>query len=177
MFDVPSDAHIASHQLLLRAGMMRKHTTGIYSLLPYGQRVLEKLIRVIDEEMGAIGGQKVTLPLLNARDLWERTGRWHTTGPELMRLQDRHGDEYCLAPTHEEVVTALVAAEVRSYRQLPQALYQVGTKFRDERRPRFGLMRAREFIMKVGEAARAADWRQQRRALQAASSKELGRPY
>ena len=148
LFDVPAEAHLASHQLLLRAGKMRRHATGIYDLLPLGLRVMEKVTRVVDEEMLRVDGQKLALPLLNARDLWDRTGRWVGTGPELMRLKDRKGEDYCLAPTHEEVVTALVAAEVTSYRQLPQALYQIGTKFRDEVRPRFGLMRSREFVMK-----------------------------
>jgi len=142
------EAAIPSHQLLLRAGYMRKSSNGMFMLLPLAIRVMEKLVRIIDKGMAHAGAQKLSMPFLLSQELWEKTGRWATAGGELMRLHDRHGKGYCLGPTHEEIFTELVAREVSSHKQLPLTLYQIGTKFRDEIRPRFGLLRAREFVMK-----------------------------
>ncbi len=144
----PGEAEIISHQLMLRAGMIRKVAAGIYSYLPLGLRVIRKVEQIIREEMNRIGGQEVLLPVLSPAELWKETERWDFYGKELVRCQDRHDRDFCLGPTHEEVVTDLFRREVRSYRQLPITLYQIQTKFRDEIRPRFGLMRGREFIMK-----------------------------
>jgi prolyl-tRNA synthetase len=146
--EIPADAEVVSHQLMLRAGMIRKLAAGIYSYLPLAQRVFHKLKGIIRDEMNRIGGQEVTLPGVQPSELWEESGRWHHYGKELLRLKDRSEREFCLGPTHEEVVTDLVRREVRSYRHLPLILYQIQTKFRDEIRPRFGVMRAREFVMK-----------------------------
>lgn len=146
--EVPTDAAIASHQLLLRAGMMRKSATGMYSFLPLGWRVIKKIENIVREEMDASGAQEIMMPILQPAELWHESGRWDDYGPELMRMEDRHGLGMCLGPTHEEIITALVRNELRSYKQLPVNLYQIQDKFRDERRPRFGLMRSREFIMK-----------------------------
>ncbi len=146
--DDPSDAETISHKLMLRAGLIRKVAAGVYSLLPLGVRVLSRIEKIIREEMTNAGAQEVLLPALQPSELWEETGRWQKYGKELMRLQDRHNRDFCLGPTHEEVVTDLVRNEVRSYKQLPLNLFQIQTKFRDEIRPRFGLMRGREFIMK-----------------------------
>jgi prolyl-tRNA synthetase len=144
----PAEAELASHRLLLRAGMIRKTAAGIYSFLPLGLRVLSKIERIVREEMDAIGCQELLLPIVQPAELWEESGRWDVYGPELARLKDRHDRDFCLGPTHEEIITALVRADVRSYRELPFSLYQVNMKFRDEVRPRFGLLRGREFIMK-----------------------------
>ncbi len=144
----PADADIASHRLLLRAGMIRKSAAGVYSFLPLGWRALHKVEQIVREEMDAIGSQEILMPAVQPAELWEESGRWGLYGPELMRLKDRHDREFCLGPTHEELITALVRNEVRSYRELPLSLYQIQTKFRDEVRPRFGLLRGREFIMK-----------------------------
>ena len=144
----PGEAEIVSHRLMLRAGMIRKVAAGIYSYLPLGLRVIRKVERIIREEMNRISAQEVLLPALSPAELWEETERWDFYGKELMRLQDRHDRDFCLGPTHEEVITDLFRREVRSYRQLPVTLYQIQTKFRDEIRPRFGLMRGREFLMK-----------------------------
>lgn len=146
--EVPSDADIASHQLLLRAGMMRKSATGIYSFLPLGWRVVTKIADIVRDEMDASGAQEIMMPILQDASMWHESGRWNDYGPELMRMEDRHGRGLCLGPTHEEIITSLVRNELRSYKQLPVNLYQVQDKFRDEIRPRFGLMRSREFIMK-----------------------------
>lgn len=146
--DVPTEAEIISHQLMLRAGLIRRVAAGIYSYLPLGYRALRKVEQIIREEMVHAGGQEVLLPALQPSELWEESGRWQVMGKELMRLKDRHAREFCLGPTHEEVITDLVRHEVRSYRHLPLTLFQIQTKFRDEIRPRFGLMRGREFIMK-----------------------------
>ncbi len=145
---VPSDAEVVSHQLMLRAGMIRKLTSGVYSYLPLGLRVIKKIERIVREEMNRAGAQEVLLPGVQPGELWQESGRWQEYGKELLRFEDRHGRPYCLGPTHEEVVTDLVRGEVRSYRDLPLNLYQIQTKFRDEIRPRYGLMRGREFIMK-----------------------------
>ncbi len=148
MREKPSDADLRSHQLLLRAGYIRQNTSGVYSYLPLAKKMLTKIETVVREEMDAIGGSEVLMPSLQQAELWQETGRWFTYGPELMRLHDRHGREFALGPTHEEVITSLLRDEVKSYKKLPLTLYQIQTKFRDEKRPRFGLLRGREFIMK-----------------------------
>ncbi len=144
----PADAEIASHRLLLRAGMIRKTASGVYTFLPLGQKVLAKVESIVREEMDATGAQEMLMPALQPGELWHESGRWNDYGPELMRFRDRHDHEFCLGPTHEELITALVRNELRSYKELPLSLYQIQTKFRDEIRPRFGLLRGREFIMK-----------------------------
>ncbi len=144
----PSDADIASAKLLTRAGMIRKEAAGLYSFLPLGMRVLNKVEAIIREEMDSHGGQEILMPFVQPAELWKRSGRWPVYGKELLRVTDRHDNEFCLGPTHEEVVTDLVSNELRSYKDLPKNLYQIQLKFRDERRPRFALMRGREFIMK-----------------------------
>ncbi|MBI4051827.1 MAG: proline--tRNA ligase [Elusimicrobia bacterium] len=146
----PSDADTVSAKLMQRAGMVRKVASGIYEWLPLGLRALKNVERIVREEMNAIGGQEVWLPVVQPKELWEETGRWGQYGKELLRFKDRKESEFCLAPTAEEVITDLIRKEVKSYRQLPVFLYQFGTKFRDEIRPRFGVMRAREFYMKDG---------------------------
>ncbi len=146
--EVPTDAAIPSHQLLLRAGFMRKSATGLYTYLPLGWRVIKKIEAIIRDEMDGIGAQEMMMPILQDAQIWHESGRWNDYGPELMRMEDRHGNGLCLGPTHEELVTSLVRNELRSYKQLPTTLYQIQSKFRDEIRPRFGLMRSREFIMK-----------------------------
>ncbi len=144
----PADAEIASHRLLLRAGMIRKTASGVYTFLPLGQRVLAKVSNIVREEMNAIDSQEIMMPALQPAELWHESGRWDDYGPELMRLNDRHDHGMCLGPTHEELITALIRNELRSYKELPCSLYQIQVKFRDEIRPRFGLLRSREFIMK-----------------------------
>lgn len=144
----PADAEVISHRLMLRAGMMRRLAAGIYTLLPLGVRVLQKLERIIREEMERAGAQEVAMPCLQPAELWLESGRWEQYGKELFRIKDRHDRDYCLGPTHEEVITDIARREIRSYRQLPINLYQIQTKFRDEVRPRFGVMRGREFVMK-----------------------------
>jgi prolyl-tRNA synthetase len=144
----PAEAELASHRLLLRAGMIRKTAAGIYSYLPLGWRVIRKIEQIVREEMDAIGSQELLLPIVQPAELWHESGRWDAYGPELARLTDRAGRDFCLGPTHEEIITSLVRSEVRSYRELPLSLYQVNMKFRDEIRPRFGLLRGREFVMK-----------------------------
>ncbi|WP_424947027.1 proline--tRNA ligase [Candidatus Spongiihabitans sp.] len=146
--ETPADAEVISHQLMLRAGLIRQVAAGIYNWLPMGMRVLHKVQQIIRQEMNRAGAQEVLLPGVQPAELWRESGRWEQYGPELLRLRDRHGREFCLGPTHEEIITALVKNEVRSYRQLPLNFYQIQTKFRDEIRPRFGVMRGREFIMK-----------------------------
>ncbi len=146
--EVPAEAEVVSHRLLLRAGMVRRTAAGIYSFLPLGWRSLHKIEQIVREEMDMIGSQEVMLPIVQPAELWIESGRWEDYGPELARLTDRAGREFCLGPTHEEIITALVRDEVRSYRDLPLSLYQINMKFRDEVRPRFGLLRGREFVMK-----------------------------
>lgn len=146
--EVPADADIKSHQLLLRAGYIRQNASGIYSYLPLANRVLKKIEQIIREEMDAAGGGELLMPALQQAELWQESGRWFTYGPELMRLKDRNSREFALGATHEEVITSLVRDEVKSYKRLPLTLYQIQTKFRDEKRPRFGILRGREFIMK-----------------------------
>ncbi|SIN72004.1 proline--tRNA ligase [Halodesulfovibrio marinisediminis] len=146
--EAPADAEVVSHKLLTRAGMIRKLTSGIYTYMPLGLRSITKASAIVREEMDKAGGNEVSMPMVQPADLWQESGRWDFYGKELLRLKDRHNRDYCLGPTHEEVITDIVRGEVRSYRQLPMNLYQIQTKFRDEVRPRFGLMRGREFIMK-----------------------------
>ena len=144
----PADADIISHKLMLRTGMIRQLASGLYTWLPLGLRVLRKVEHIIREEMNRSGAQEVSMPVVQPAELWIETGRWQKMGDEMMRMQDRHKRDFCLGPTHEEVITDLFRREVHSYRQLPVNFYQIQTKFRDERRPRFGVMRAREFTMK-----------------------------
>jgi prolyl-tRNA synthetase len=144
----PAEAELASHRLLLRGGMIRRTAAGIYSFLPLGWRAIAKIENIVREEMDAIGSQELLLPIVQPAELWQESGRWDVYGPELARLKDRHDRDFCLGPTHEEIITSLVRSELRSYRDLPVSLYQVNMKFRDEVRPRFGLLRGREFIMK-----------------------------
>ena len=144
----PADAEVISHKLMVRAGMIRQLASGIYSILPLGLRVLRKVEQIIREEMNRIGGQEVFLPSIQPAELWVESKRWDFYGKELLRIKDRHGREFCYGPTHEEVITDIVRREIKSYRQLPILLYQIQTKFRDEVRPRFGIMRGREFMMK-----------------------------
>ena len=144
----PAEAEVVSHQLMMRAGMIRKAAGGVYTYLPLAWRVLRKIEQIIREEMDAAGGQEIAMPIMQPSELWKETGRWAVYGEEMFRLKDRHDREFCLGPTHEEMVTSLVRDEVRSYKQLPLMLYQIQNKYRDEIRPRFGLMRGREFIMK-----------------------------
>lgn len=146
--ETPTDAEVISHQLMLRSGMIRRLASGLYTWMPLGLRVLRKVERIIREEMDRAGAQEVLMPVVQPSDLWEQSGRWQEYGPELLRISDRHGRSFCLGPTHEEVITALIRGEISSYKQLPGNFYQIQTKFRDEIRPRFGVMRAREFIMK-----------------------------
>ncbi|MDS1029083.1 proline--tRNA ligase [Bacillota bacterium LX-D] len=146
--EIPAEAEVISHKLLVKAGMIRKTATGVYTYLPLGWRVIRKIMHIIREEMDSSGGQEILMPIIQAAELWQESGRWDVYGAELFRLQDRHGRNFCLGPTHEEIITDLVRREVNSYKQLPLLLYQIQCKFRDERRPRFGLMRGREFVMK-----------------------------
>ena len=146
--ETPADAEIISHQLMLRAGLVRRLASGLYTWLPMGLKVLRKAEAIVRQEMTSAGAQELLMPSIQPAELWQKTGRWNKYGPELLRLKDRHGREFCYGPTHEEVITELVGQEVRSYKQLPITFYQIQTKFRDEIRPRFGLMRAREFLMK-----------------------------
>ena len=146
--ETPADAEIISHQLMLRAGLIRKVAAGLYTWLPLGLRVLRKVESIVRLEMDAAGGQEMSMPVLQPAELWQESGRWEQYGPELLRIKDRHQRDFCLGPTHEEVITRLVSDEIKSYKQLPINLYQIQTKVRDEIRPRFGVMRAREFLMK-----------------------------
>ena len=146
--DSPQDAEIISHKLMLRSGMIRRVTSGIYTWLPLGLRVLRKVENIVREEMNASGAQEVLMPMVQPRELWEETNRWKKMGPELLRIQDRHERDFCLGPTHEEVITDLIRNNIKSYKELPLNLYQIQTKFRDEVRPRYGVMRGREFLMK-----------------------------
>jgi len=146
--ETPADAEIISHQLMLRAGLIRKLAAGLYTWLPLGLRVLRKVENIIREEMDKAGALEILMPAVQPAELWQESGRWEKYGPELLRLKDRHDREFCFGPTHEEIITDLIRREIRSYKQLPANFYQIQTKFRDEIRPRFGVMRAREFLMK-----------------------------
>jgi len=146
--ETPADAEVVSHQLMLRAGMIRKLAAGLYTWLPLGLRVLRKVEAIVREEMNSAGAQEILMPAVQPAELWQESGRWDQMGAEMLRLKDRHQRDFCIGPTHEEVITDLVRNEIKSYKQLPANFYQLQTKFRDERRPRFGIMRAREFLMK-----------------------------
>ncbi len=146
--ETPADAEISSHQLMLRAGLIRRLASGLYSWLPLGVRVLRKVENIVREEMNKSGGLEVLMPTVQPAELWQESGRWEQYGPELLRFNDRHGREFCYGPTHEEIITDLARRELSSYKQLPVNYYQIQTKFRDEVRPRFGVMRSREFLMK-----------------------------
>ena len=150
MKEDPADADVASHRLMLRAGLIRQVASGIYTWLPLGVKVLQAIQTIVREELEASNAQELLMPVVQPASLWEESGRWEAMGPELARLRDRHDNEFCLSPTQEEVVTDLVRREIHSYKELPRNLYQIQTKFRDEIRPRFGVMRSREFIMKDG---------------------------
>lgn len=155
--ETPSDAELISHQLMLRAGLIRKLASGLYSWMPLGLRVLRKVENIVREEMNSNGAQELLMPVVQPAELWEESGRWAQYGPELLRISDRHQRDFCLGPTHEEVITDIVRNEIQSYKQLPINLYQIQTKFRDEIRPRFGVMRAREFIMKDAYSFHASE--------------------
>ena len=146
--EVPAEAEIPSHILLLRAGMIRKLASGVYGFMPLGRRTLRKIENIVREEMDKAGGEEILMSAIQPAELWEESGRWDKYGPELWRIKDRNGRDFCLGPTHEEVFTDIIRDGISSYRQLPLMLYQIQTKYRDEARPRFGLMRSREFIMK-----------------------------
>jgi prolyl-tRNA synthetase len=146
--EIPADAEVISHQLMLRAGLIRKLASGLYTWLPLGLKVLRKVEAIVREEMNAAGGQEISMPVVQPAELWQESGRWEQYGPELLRITDRHGRDFCLGPTHEEVITDIVRDQVKSYKQLPLNFYQIQTKVRDEIRPRFGIMRSREFLMK-----------------------------
>ena len=146
--DTPQDAEVISHQLMLRSGMIRRVSSGIYTWLPIGLKVLKKVENIVREEMDTTGAQEVLMPMVQPKELWEETQRWEKMGPELLRIQDRHERDFCLGPTHEEVITDLIRNNLKSYKELPLNLYQIQTKFRDEVRPRYGVMRGREFLMK-----------------------------
>ena len=146
--EYPAEAELVSHKLMLKAGLIRKAAGGVYSYLPLGWRTIRKIEQIIREEMDAKGGQEIMMPIIQPAEYWKESGRWAVYGDEMMRMKDRHGREFCLGPTHEEMITTLIRSEVRSYKQLPLMLYQIQNKYRDEIRPRFGLMRSREFIMK-----------------------------
>ena len=144
----PADAEVISHQLMRRAGMIRRLASGLYTWMPLGLRVLRKIEQIIREEMDNAGAAEVLMPAVQPCELWQESGRWGQFGPELLRFKDRHQRDYCMGPTHEEVITDIARKDLRSYKQLPVNYYQIQTKFRDEVRPRFGVMRSREFIMK-----------------------------
>ena len=146
--EVPAEAEIPSHILMLRTGMIRKLASGVYGFMPLGWRTLRKIEEIVREEMDAAGGQEIHMSAIQPAELWQESGRWYAYGPELWRIKDRHGRDFCLGPTHEEIFTDIARNDISSYRQLPMNLYQIQTKYRDEARPRFGLMRSREFIMK-----------------------------
>ena len=146
--EAPSDAEIVSHKLMIRAGMIKRLGSGIYNYMPMGLRVIRKVENIVREEMNRAGAVELLMPLVQPAELWQETGRWDKMGPELLRVKDRHGRDFAIQPTSEEVVTDIARSEIKSYRQLPVNFYHIQTKFRDERRPRFGLMRGREFTMK-----------------------------
>ena len=148
MKETPAEAEVISHQLMLRAGLIRRASAGLYSWLPMGLRVLRKVERIVREEMDRAGALELVMPVVQPAELWQESGRWSEYGPELLRIKDRHERDFVAGPTHEEVITDIARRELKSYRQLPVNFYQIQTKFRDEIRPRFGVMRAREFIMK-----------------------------
>src|SRR5512138_4043286 len=146
--EAPAEAELVSHRLMLRAGLIKKLGSGLYTWMPLGLRVLRKVENIVREEMDRSGGIELLMPAVQPAELWEETGRWAVFGPQMLKIKDRHDNQFCFGPTHEEVITDIARREIRSYRQLPLNLYQIQTKFRDEIRPRFGVMRAREFLMK-----------------------------
>jgi prolyl-tRNA synthetase len=146
--EAPSEAELPSHKLMLRAGFIKKLASGLYTWMPLGLRVLRKVESVVREEMDRSGGIELLMPAVQPAELWQETGRWDVFGPQMLKIRDRHDNQFCFGPTHEEVITDIARREIRSYRQLPVNFYQIQTKFRDEVRPRFGVMRAREFLMK-----------------------------
>ena len=146
--EAPSEAELISHKLMLRAGLIRKLGGGLYTWMPLGLRVLRKVESVVREEMDRAGAVELLMPAIQPAELWQESGRWEQFGPQMLKIKDRHDRDFCFGPTHEEVITDIARREIRSYRQLPLNFYQIQTKFRDEIRPRFGLMRGREFIMK-----------------------------
>src|SRR3982750_1628431 len=148
--EAPADAEVASHKLMTRAGMIKKLGAGIYNYMPMGLRVIHKIEAIVREEMNRAGAVELVMPFVQPSELWEESGRWGKMGPELLRLKDRHDRDFVLQPTSEEAITDIARQELRSYKQLPKNFYQIQTKFRDERRPRFGIMRGREFVMKDG---------------------------
>src|SRR5690606_12018805 len=170
--EVPADAEVVSHQLMLRAGLIRRLASGLYTWMPLGRRVLHKVERIIREEMDRAGALELSMPVVQPAELWQESMRWEAYGPELLRIKDRHNRDFCLGPTHEEVITDIARNTLSSYRQLPVNFYQIGMKFRDEIRPRFGVMRAREFVMKdaysfhVDEASLEEGYRVMRAAYQ-----------
>src|ERR1700720_2340844 len=155
--EIPAEAELISHQLMLRAGLIRRLAAGLYSWLPMGLRTLQKVERIIREEMNRSGAFELVMPVVQPAELWQESGRWEVYGPELLRIEDRHKRDFVAGPTHEEVITDIARRELKSYRQLPVNFYQIQTKFRDEVRPRFGVMRAREFIMKDAYSFHADD--------------------
>ncbi len=155
--ETPKEAEVISHKLMMRAGMIKKLASGIYTYLPLGYKVLKKVENIVREEMDRAGAQEVLMPVLQPAELWQESGRWDTMGPEMMRIKDRHQRDFVLGPTHEEVITDIIRNDVSSYKNLPLNIYQIQTKFRDERRPRFGLMRGREFLMKDAYSFHATD--------------------
>ena len=146
--ETPKEAEIASHKLMLRAGMIKKLASGIYAYLPLGYRTIRKIENIVREEMDRAGAQELLMPVVQPAELWQESGRWNIMGPEMLRLKDRHERDFVLSPTQEEMITAIIRSDISSYKSLPINLYHIQTKFRDERRPRFGLMRGREFTMK-----------------------------
>ena len=155
--EVPRDAEVISHRLMTRAGMIKKLAAGIYTILPFGWRAMEKLMTIVRRELDKTGAMELNMPAVQPSELWQESGRWSDYGKELLRMHDRHGREFCFGPTHEEVITDMVRHDVRSYKQLPLSLYQIQVKFRDEVRPRFGMMRGREFLMKDAYTFHATD--------------------
>ena len=180
--EAPNDAQVISHQLMIRAGLISKLASGLYSYLPLGLRVLQKVENIIREQMNKSGAQEVLMPVVQPAELWQESARWEKYGKELLRFQDRHNRDFCLGPTHEEVIVDLARQYLRSYKQLPINFYQIQTKFRDEIRPRFGIMRSREFIMKdsysfhLDEASMQAEFENMRQTYCAIFSK-LGLEY
>jgi len=146
--NTPNDAEVISHKLMIRAGMIKKLASGLYTWMPLGLKVLKKIENIIREEMDSIGALEILMPAVQPAELWIESGRWEKYGPELLRLSDRHEREFCFGPTHEEIITDIARKDIKSYKQLPIIYYQIQTKFRDEIRPRYGIMRAREFLMK-----------------------------
>ena len=148
--EAPSEAELLSHKLMLRAGLIRKLGSGLYTWMPLGLRVLRNVENIVREEMNRAGAVELLMPAIQPAELWQESGRWDEFGPQMLKIKDRHERDFCFGPTHEEVITDIARKEIRSYRQLPLNFYQIQTKFRDEIRPRFGVMRAREFVMKDG---------------------------